>query len=267
MKNVTTNGHEFSVFDEGTGLPIVFVHGFPLNHTMWQGQLDAFADAYRVIAPDLRGFGNSGVTEGTATMDQFADDLNAILDSLDVTEPITYCGLSMGGYIGWQFMRKYGRRIKALILCDTRAAADSPEGIENRHRLAEAVLEHGPEPAVNTMLPSLVSEKTNEEKPQVLHQLREMIIGTDRRIIAAALLGMAARPDSTAMLPDITIPTLVIVGVEDKLTPALEMKQMAEAIPGAEFVEIPHAGHMAPMEDPQTVNATMVRFLESIDSL
>ncbi|MCH7685106.1 MAG: alpha/beta hydrolase [Planctomycetes bacterium] len=265
MKNVTANGHEFSVFDAGTGSPIVFVHGFPLNHTMWQGQLDAFADSYRVIAPDLRGFGNSGVTEGTLTMEQFADDLNAILDSLGITEPITYCGLSMGGYIGWQFVRKYGRRIKTLILCDTRAAADSPEGIENRHRLAETVLEHGPEPALKTMLPNLVSEKTSNEKPELLKQLREMIIGTDRRSIAAALLGMSQRPDSTAMLAEITTPTLVIAGAEDKLIPALEMKQMAEAIPEAKFVEIPHAGHMAPMEDPQTVNDAMARFLESVN--
>jgi 3-oxoadipate enol-lactonase len=266
MKNVTANGHEFSVFDEGTGAPIVFVHGFPLNHTMWQGQLDAFADSHRVIAPDLRGFGNSGVTEGTATMKQFADDLNAILDALEVTEPITYCGLSMGGYIGWEFMRKYSRRVKSLILCDTRAAADSPEGIKNRHDMAEKVLLFGPVPAVGTMLPKLVSEKTNAERPDVLKRLREMIVGSDKRSISAALLGMAQRPDSSAMLPTLTTPTLVIVGAEDQLTPALEVKQMAEAIPQALFVEISGTGHMAPMEDPQTVNDAMARFLESLNA-
>lgn len=265
MKNVTANGHEFSIFDEGTGAPIVFVHGFPLNHTMWQGQLDVFADSYRVIAPDLRGFGNSGVIEGTVTMEQFADDLNAILDSLGVTEPITYCGLSMGGYIGWEFLRKYGRRIKSLILCDTRAAADSSEEIKNRHGMAEKVLLFGPEPAVRTMLPKLVSEKTNAERPDVLKQLREMIVGSNKRSISAALLGMAQRSDSTAMLPTITTPTLVLVGAEDQLTPALEVKQMADAIPEAEFVEISETGHMAPMEDPQTVNDAMTRFLESLE--
>ena len=264
MKRISVNGHELHVFDRGEGSPILFVHGFPLNHTVWQGQLDEFATINRVIAPDLRGFGNSGVTEGTVTMEQFADDLNLLLDALNIIEPITYCGLSMGGYIGWQFVRKYPDRLKALILCDTKAAADTPEGVKTRKNMARKVLLFGLKSAVRTMLPTLVSEKTNAERQDVLEKLREMIMSTKRKSIAAALRGMSERPDSTELLAKINVPTLAIVGSEDSLIPPAEMRQMAETIPDARFVEISDAGHLAPMEEPQTVNAAMGRFLEAV---
>lgn len=246
----------------GHGPPILLVHGFPLDSSIWSGQIDGLADKYRVIAPDLRGFGrNEPVTAEAITMDEFADDLNDLLDSLDVEGPVCYCGLSMGGYIGFRFIEKYGERLSSLILCDTRPGADSEEGKTNRRQLAEKVLRSGAETAVEAMLPKLVSQKTNAERPDVLEQLRGTIQTTDPRSIAAALHGMARRPDSTPLLSKIAVPTLVLCGAEDTLTPPDVMRDMAAKIPNAEYVEIPETGHMAPMEDPAAVNAVIRRFL------
>src|SRR5215831_8390353 len=132
---VTTHGHR--------GHPLLLVHGFPLDHSIWQRQIDFFVDHCRVIAPDLRGFGSSDATSGVVTMEQMADDLHALLDALNVTDKVIFCGLSMGGYIGWQFWRKYRERVLAIIMCDTRAIADTPEVADSRRKLAATTLKDG----------------------------------------------------------------------------------------------------------------------------
>jgi 3-oxoadipate enol-lactonase len=203
MKNVAVNGVTLATHDEGTGSPILFVHGFPLSHSMWQPQIFAFAGDHRVIAPDLRGFGRSDVTEGTVTMEQHADDLADLLDELNVDEPVVLCGLSMGGYVAWQFQQKYRERLRGLILCDTRATADTPEGVENRKRLAKMVVENGSEAVASVMLPNLFSPKTGDRDPAVIDELRAIIVATSPQGIAAASLGMAERPDVTPLLPGI----------------------------------------------------------------
>lgn len=261
MKTINIDGIRVQVSDHGHGHPILFVHGFPLNHTMWNAQIAAFSPAHRVIAPDLRGFGNSEITSGTVSMDCFADDLHALLDALDIAEPVTVCSLSMGGYIAWRFIRKYPQCLRALILCDTRAAADTPENAQNRLSLAGRILHDGPEPAT-AMLPNLVSPRTAQDRPQIIDDLRSMILSTPPEGIAAALRGMAERPDSTELLPRIAVPVLLMAGTDDRITPPDEMRQLAELIPDAEFVEIPEAGHMAPMENPDAVNAAIKRFLD-----
>jgi len=252
------------VEDRGGGTPILFVHGFPLNRTMWAGQIEELAHSFRVIAPDLRGFGESGGDSDVLTMEQFADDLNALLEALHITEPVCLCGLSMGGYIAFRFAEKYAARLRALILCDTRSGPDSEEAVKNRRQLAEKVLRSGPETAVTTMLPKLVSERTRTDRPEIVERLREMILQTDRRSIAAALHGMAARPDSTPLLGEIHVPALLLCGTEDVLTPPGVMQEMAERLPHAQFVEIPETGHMAPLEDPAAVNREIRRFLDSL---
>jgi pimeloyl-ACP methyl ester carboxylesterase len=203
MKKITVNGISLAVHDEGSGPTILFVHGFPLSHTMWRPQLEAFATDHRVLAPDLRGFGESDVTEGTVTMEQHADDLMALLDELNVNEPIVLCGLSMGGYIAWQFQQKYSERLRALILCDTRAIADTPEGVENRKRLAKMVIENGSAAVASVMLPNLFSPATADRDQSAIDELRQTIEATSRQGIAAASLGMAERPDVTPLLPNI----------------------------------------------------------------
>jgi 3-oxoadipate enol-lactonase len=264
MKNVTVNGITLATHDEGTGPPILFVHGFPLSHSMWQPQIFTFAGDHRVIAPDLRGFGSSDVTEGTVTMEQHADDLAALLDELNVDEPVVLCGLSMGGYVAWQFQQKYPERLRGLILCDTRAIADTPEGVENRKRLAKMVVENGSEAVASAMIPKLFSPKTGDRNQEVIDKLRATIVATSPQGIAAASLGMAERPDVTPLLPGITTPSLLIVGEDDGIAPPEEMRGIAAAMPNANFVEIPEAGHMSTLENPVAVNAAIREFLQTL---
>lgn len=264
MKRVVANKLEFGVVDLGAGSPLVFVHGFPLSHAMWNAQVPVFAGEHRVIVPDLRGFGSSVDTEGTVTMEEFADDLAAILDVLEVRQPVVLCGLSMGGYIALQFVRKFRSRLRGLVLCDTRASADLPEVVENRLKVAKLVVESGTQAVAEVMLPKAIGPKTFSDRPEVIEAVRSMMLASDPSGVAAASRGMAVRPDMTALLPSIDLPTLVVVGADDVLTPVEEMRRMAEAIPQARFKVVPEAGHLAPLENPLVFNATLAEFLDSL---
>jgi 3-oxoadipate enol-lactonase len=264
MQHISVSNATIGILVQGKGSPILFVHGFPLSHAMWSAQADVFAGNHRVLVPDLRGFGDSSISAGTVTMERFADDLHGMLHATFVDEPIVLCGLSMGGYVAWQFFQKYRAQLQALILCDTRAAADTPEAAANRLKLAESILKSGPQVAVDAMLPRLLSPKTAERRPNVVADLRSMILHNKPAGIAAALHGMAERPDCTDLLPRIDVPTLLVCGEEDQISPPSEMRKMAEAIPGAEFVEIPSAGHMSPMENPEAFNQAVKQFLGSL---
>ncbi len=264
MRKLTVNDVRLNVFDRGSGPPILFVHGFPMDHTMWQAQLDEFAAGHRVIAPDLRGFGGSGAATGRVSMDRFADDLNSLLDELEINEPVSLCGLSLGGYIAWSFIRRHPRRLRSLVLCDTRAEADTPQGVRRRMKMSRMMLEHGPEPIAEAMLSNLFAAATHNGRPDVIERVRQMIVGTAPASISAALYAMAERADATELLGEIRVPTLVVVGVEDQLSPAETMRHMAERIDGAEFVEIPDSGHLSPMENPRVFNAALKRFLASL---
>ncbi|MEX0703202.1 MAG: alpha/beta fold hydrolase [Planctomycetales bacterium] len=264
-RRIDVDGVHLAVFEAGEGEPLLFVHGFPLNHESWRPQLDEFSRTHRVIAPDLRGFGGSDVTAGTATMERFADDLRDLLDALGVVEPVTFCGLSMGGYIAWQFAHKHPGRLRRLVLCDTKAAADSDEAKENRHRMAETALAHGAAAIAKALEDKLFAEATRRDRPEVVAMVRRMIEGTDPEGIAAALRGMAERPDMSESLEKVEVPTLLIVGVEDALTPPAEMKRMAIALMNAQLVQIADAGHLAPLENPEPVNAAIRKFLEETE--
>lgn len=264
MHSHQVNGLRMNVLDQGQGPPLLLVHGFPLDHTMWAHQIEQFSKTHRVIAPDLRGFGRSEVTDGTATMRQFADDLNALLDVLRITEPVVLCGLSMGGYIAFQFVQHHRGRLRGLILCDTKAAADSEEGKQTRYKLADLVSRAGTAVLAESMpaklfAPGAIGSAADESTRNVIRRANP--IG-----VVAAIRGLAARPDVTSVLRLIDVPTLVIVGQHDAITPAAEMKSMAQAIPGAEFVEIAEAGHMAPLESPDAVNAAIENFLRRLSA-
>ena len=287
MKSIRVPGAELKYVDQGTGLPLVLVHGFPLDHTMWAGQLDGLArqpsefllgEAFlptdakpaasgppiRIIAPDLRGLGRSPAADEKITMEQFADDLAALLDALAIEEPVVVCGLSMGGYVAFQFWRRHASRLAGLILCDTKAVADAPEVAVARLDMAERVLREGPGPLVEGMLPRLFAETTRRQCPELVESVQNVMMAGDPRGIAAAARGMAERPDMTASLGEIACPTLVVVGQHDAISPPSGMLAMAESIPSAKFVEIPVAGHMAPLENPTAVNAAMAEFLDSV---
>jgi 3-oxoadipate enol-lactonase len=245
----------------GQGTPLVLVHGYPLDHSMWIGQLDGLSDVFRVIAPDLRGFGGSELTPGTATMAQMADDLADLLDSLAIRQPVMLCGLSMGGYVAWQFALRHRSRLAKLIVCDTRAVADSADAAAGRLKTAEKVLAEGSGVAAEALIPKLFAPQTYERQPEIVEATRQVILGTQPEGIAAALRGMAERPDVTSALKEIDIPALVLCGEHDGISPPAEMRQIAASLPNARYVEIDGAGHMAPLEQSKRVNDEIRTFL------
>jgi 3-oxoadipate enol-lactonase len=262
LRTIEVSGVRFRVADEGTGPVLLLVHGFPLDHTMWSAQIEEFSKSYRVIAPDLRGFGGSDGGLYSTSMERYADDMAELLEALAADRPITFCGLSMGGYIAWQFAERYSYWLGRLILCDTRSIADSPEAASNRLRMANIVMEKGPEPIAVTMMPNLFSV-TNERNQPIVDRVRKMVMENNPQAIAAALRGMAVRPDVSSRLPGLNVPSLVIVGERDVISPPAEMKAIADALPQSRFVQIPDAGHMAPMENPTEVNRAIHDFLNA----
>lgn len=261
MRTITANGATFKVFDRGAGPTVLFVHGFPLNHSMWNAQLERLAVNNRLIAPDLRGFGGSSVTAGTMTMEQYADDLSALLDAMAVRQRVCLCGLSMGGYVAFAFWRKYAERVRSFVLCDTRAEADSREAAAARYKMIEEIDHEGAEAVARAMLPKLLHRDTKRKHPLIAEQVRAMILGNDPQGIAAALRGMAERPDATDLLASIDVRTLVLAGEQDEITPSAGMRQLAERIGEAQFVSIAEAGHLAPLENPNAVNHALAAFL------
>ncbi|MBX0327781.1 alpha/beta hydrolase [Oscillochloris sp. ZM17-4] len=253
----TINGVRVRYTDVGHGPAILLVHAFPLAGAMWRPQLEALQGEYRLIAPDLRGFGGSDAPPGPYTMDQQADDLAALLDHLGLARA-TVCGLSMGGYIALAFMRRHAARARALVLADTKAGADSDDGRAGREanaRLAEA---EGAAAIADKMIPGLVAPDAGQA---VRDDLRAMIIANTPAGIAGALRGMALRPDSFEVLPTIAVPTLVVVGELDGLTPPAEARAISMAIPGSAVAVIPGVGHLSSMEASEAFTAALRDFL------
>lgn len=252
--------------DAGRSRPVVLlVHGFPLDHTMWQGQIEALGERYRLIAPDLAGFGKSYATlagdEPVLSMEGFADDLSELLVKLGVGGPITCCGLSMGGYIAFEFWKRHRQRLSRLILCDTRAVADTPDAAQERRQFAAKALDAGAKVVADRMLPKLFGSLALEKSPQIVERTRQTMLSTHPATLAAALRGMAEREDFTQRLDQIDLPTLVICGEYDAISPAAEMRGLAHALPNASFELIEGAGHMAPLETPAAVNRALIEFL------
>jgi 3-oxoadipate enol-lactonase len=237
----------------GSGRPLVLLHGFPLDHTMWEAQIEPLAARCRLIAPDQRGFGRSPLGKHPLTIERMADDVAALLDTLQVREPAVICGLSMGGYVALVFHRKYAPRVRALILCDTRPGADTPAGFADRQVLIERVRTTGSVAVVDALLPKLLAPVTFDRQPDVVGRVRAMMLAKPH--------GLASRPDTTNHLRHIDVPTLAIVGEYDALTTPAVMSAMADAIPQCRRVVIPGAGHMTPMEDPSAFNAAVIEFL------
>lgn len=262
MSWVDIGSNKFHVVHEGTGTPLVFLHGFPLSHVMWKHQQAEFKTTHQVVVPDLRGFGKSVTSTDITSLEEHADDLVQILDQMNITEPVILCGLSMGGYVAFRFAAKYPERLRGLILCDTKAVPDTPEAAQNRLALADRVLTEGPRVIVEAMLPKLFAAEMKESQPSVIDEVRDGILSSSSRTIAAAQRAMAVRPDSSPLLSRITVPTLVVVGEHDAISPPAEMQQLAAAIPGADFVVIPQASHMSPLEQPAAVNAAIREFLQ-----
>jgi pimeloyl-ACP methyl ester carboxylesterase len=242
-------------------MPLLFVHGFPLDRTMWRHQFATLA-RWKRIAPDLRGVGEAAV-ESDGALSRYADDLVGVLDALGVRQAVV-CGLSMGGYIAFELLRRHGDRVRAVVLCDTKAEADSEEGRRARDQLAELAEASGPEAVAERLLPKLLAASTLADQPEVVTQCREMARRYSVRGMVGALRAMRDRSDSTALLPTIAVPTLVIVGAEDQISPPPVAQAMAQAIPGARYAVIPGAGHLAPLEQPLATSRVLADFLDTV---
>jgi 3-oxoadipate enol-lactonase len=260
------SGGSLFVSEAGSGPVILCGHGFPLDHGMWRGQLDGLSGHYRVIAPDLRGFGRSAGSPPVESLDGFVDDLCDLLDGLQIEEPVVFCGLSMGGYIAFRFAILAASRLRGMILCDTRAAADTPEVVANRHRMVDLVGRGAAATVVDAMHAKLFASTTFEQQPELTEDTLRVMLSTAPATIIAALLAMASRPDATPMLPDLPVPSLWICGSEDEITPAEEMRASAAMTPGSRCVEIPAAGHMAPLEQTSATNAAIVDFMRCLST-
>lgn len=258
---LTIGGERFRILDRGLGPPVLLVHGFPLDHAMWAAQVDALAQRHRVLAPDLRGFGGSAVTEGCVTMGHMADDLAALLDELDVRERLVYVGFSMGGYVGWPFAARHGRRLRGLVAVDTRAVADTPAAAAARRAMAERLEREGPAVAADAMQPRLLAPDRPARDPELARAVREMMLRQNPRGIAAAQRGMAARADARAWLARLAVPLLAICGEHDAISTRDEMQALADTAPDGRLVEVRDAGHLAPMESPAAVSSALLDFL------
>lgn len=245
---------------------LLLTHGFPLTHAMWDAQLDGLSDRWRVVAPDLRGYGGSTLGDwadasASPSLERYADDLRAIIDAIRPPRPLVLVGFSMGGYVALRVAASPSPWFDALVLMNTRAAADTEDARATRLKMAAGVGQWGAARVAELMRPKLFAPGTPEER---VAPVVAAISSADPRAIAASQLAMAARPDSTPLLPRVTAPTLVVVGEEDALSPPAEMRGMAEATPGARYVEVAGAGHMAPVERPEAVNAALADFAGSL---
>ena len=263
-KKVFINGYTTTCTETGEGIPLLFVHGYPLNRLMWQPQFEGLSDVAHLIAPDLRGHGEAQAAPPPYSMDLCADDLNALLEAMEIRQKIVLCGLSMGGYITLAFFRKYASRLAGLILTATRPGADSPEARFNRDKAIDTVKEKGVTFIVESMLPKMLAPQTYVEKPDLVAKARSIMERTSVEGIAGALSGMKERPDSTPDLAQIHIPTLILHGEDDQIIPPQEAQAMHTAIAGSTLEIIPEAGHLLNLEQPVLFNAAVKHFLASL---
>jgi pimeloyl-ACP methyl ester carboxylesterase len=253
---------EIGYDDVGTGLPVLFVHAFPLNRTMWAPQVSALVDRCRCVAADIRGFGDSSVAP-PYSMEQYADDLRHLLDQLRI-ESVVLVGCSMGGYASFAFWRRHRQRVRALVLADTRAGADSEETLARRRHLIEVARTEGATAVANLQISSIVGKTTREKQPDTYDAVHRMMAQASVEGIVGAVEAMMLRPDSTASLATIDVPTLIVVGEEDVPTPVKEARAMHERIPGSRLEIITQAGHLSNSERPAAFNHVLTEFLVAL---
>jgi YbgC/YbaW family acyl-CoA thioester hydrolase len=263
VQRLMVHGVNLAVEVQGEGPSILFVHGYPLDRTMWREQIDGL-HGYRRIAPDLRGMGQSDAPDLGYSIEIYAADLAALLDALGVDE-VVLCGLSMGGYIAFEFLRQWRARVRGLVLMDTRTEADDIEGRRTRDAAAATARDAGATAIADALLPKMLAPATLAGRPDVVQRVRGMMESTPVAGIIGALAAMRDRPNSEPLLATLGgLPTLVLVGETDSVTPPETAKAMAQAIPGARLAVIPRAGHLSPVEQPDAVLAQLREFLESV---
>jgi pimeloyl-ACP methyl ester carboxylesterase len=247
----------------GDGSPVVLLHPFPVNHEFWLPVAEVLATRYRIVLPDLRGHGESGVGDGPATMEKHAADIAHVMDDANVGRaPLV--GVSIGGYALFEFWRKHRGRVAALGLFNTKAPADGPEARAARLQAANDVVERGTEPFFDSMVPKLMAKTTREMRPDLVDGALRMMRKMSPEDVAQVQRGMAARPDSIETLKTINIPTLLVTGDEDQMTGVNEAELMRQHIPGSQLRVIPKAGHYSPWEQPQDAASILRQFLDGL---
>lgn len=263
-RDVAVGSVTLSVTEAGTGTPIVFLHAFPLNARMWTTQIEALPAGWRAIAPDLRNFGKSPRTATPARhVRDHADDVIALIQEIGAG-PAVLVGLSMGGYIAFECWRRRPDAIRALVLADTRAEADAEEARARRVAMQDVAAREGTGAVVDAMMPGLLGATTHMADPHLAVEVRRWATETSADGVIDALEALRTRPDSRPTLPTIDCPTLVIVGEEDTLTPPALSRVIADGIEGATLVQVPRAGHLANVEQPEAFNAALTNFLTTI---
>ena len=250
--------------DIGKGPPVVFLHAFPLNRTMWAPQTSALAAEWRCLSVDIRGFGES-TAAAPFTIDRYADDVVAVLDAAGVKRTIVV-GLSMGGYVAFALWRRYPRRVRALVLADTRAGADSAEARERRRELIALAKTSGVAAVADRQMIGLLGKTTRERRPEIEASVRAIAVTATVDGVVGTLEAMLERPDSTSILPTVSIPTLIVAGDEDVLTPPKEARATHEKIDGSRLEILSQAGHLSSIERPAAFNAVLNEFLLTVES-
>lgn len=269
--NIEIDSHlQVEYTQRGEGQPVVLLHGFPLCDKMWDPQIEALENHYKVIAPNARGFSNTtpfiiGTAEVKPSIPQMAHDLNAFLDALKITEPIVLCGLSMGGYTALNFVHEFPERVRALILCDTRAEADTSQARAKRDENIQFVQEKGSWALTEKLLPGFVSEHTRQNNAELMEQLQEWGSSQHVSTLVEALQALRDRSDATPWLSQITVPTLLVFGEEDTLAPPEIIATLKDGIPNAQLGIIPQAGHLSNLEQPGIFNQILLDFLQLLD--
>jgi pimeloyl-ACP methyl ester carboxylesterase len=250
--------------DSGSGIPVVLLHAFPFDRALWEPQLAPLAAAgFRVLAPDLPEFGDTTPGSEVFTIERSGDVVADLLDEIGIEKAVVG-GVSMGGYITMAFARRHPERLQALILADTKAAPDDAEAKANRDRLIADVKANGSSAAADALLPKLFSSRTREQHPKVIEQARSIILRQRAAAIIAGLYALRDRPDAGPGLESVGVPTLVLVGQDDEITPPSAAEEIARRIRGAELVRIAEAGHLANLENPEAFNSAVISFLRKL---
>jgi 3-oxoadipate enol-lactonase len=262
MERLRSDDAEISYEIRGSGPPVVLLHPFPCHHEFWNPVAAALESRYRLILPDLRGHGDSEIGEGPALMQKHAGDVARVLDAAGVGKA-AFVGCSIGGYILFEFWRRFRARVSSLALCDTRPQADTAEGRANRLRAAAGVLEQGTEPFIESMIPKLMGRTAVATRPDLVDGARAMMRKMSAEDISLVLRGMAERADSVADLKSINVPTLIVIGEEDVLSTVADGELMRQNIARSELKVVPKAGHYAPWEQTEAVGTVLRQFLDS----
>ncbi|MFZ0319194.1 MAG: alpha/beta fold hydrolase [Candidatus Sulfotelmatobacter sp.] len=263
MQKVKSGDAEIVYRVLGEGPPVVLLHPFPANHEFWLPVANALSTRYRLILPDLRGHGDSEIGEGPATMEKHADDISRVMDDAEVGRA-PMVGVSIGGYVLFEFWRRHGGRVAAMGLCNTKAPADGPEARASRLHAAEDVLDRGTEPFFQSMIPRLLGQTTRETRPELVEGALRMMRKMSPEDVAQVQRGMAGRADSVETLKTINVPTLIVTGEEDVLTGMNEAELMRGRIANSKLMAIPRAGHYSAWEQPEETGKVLRQFLDGI---